>query len=128
MLAIFRSLSVYFLKNVCFIILNFISALKDAGYLLCVWALHIHEWACVFMEARVEGQSLILSVLLNCFSNSFFTTQCIFIGLAILAILVGQRAPEFCFFLPLTTSLGLQMYTVTSGFYVDVHQVLTLVW
>lgn len=71
MLAIFRSLSVYFLKNVCFIILNFISILKDAGYLLCL-GLRMREWACVFMEACVEGQRLILSVLLNCLSNSFF--------------------------------------------------------
>lgn len=69
MLAIFRSLSICFLKNVCFIVLNFISTLKDAGYLLCL-GLHMREWACVFMEARVEGQRLILSVLLNCFSNS----------------------------------------------------------
>lgn len=49
----------------------FISILKDAGYLLCL-GLPMREWACVFMEARVEGQRLILSVLLNCFSNSFF--------------------------------------------------------
>lgn len=93
MLAIFRSLSVYFLKNVCFIILNFISILKDAGYLLCL-GLRMREWACVFMEACVEGQRLILSVLLNCLSNSFFfcPTQYVFLNLrlAIFAILVGQ--------------------------------------
>lgn len=58
MLAVFRGLSVYFLKNVCFIILNFISILKDAGYLLCL-GLRMREWACVFMEACVEGQRLI---------------------------------------------------------------------
>lgn len=53
-------------------------------------------------------------------------TQCIFLNLrlAILAMFVGQQAPEFCFSLPPTT----QIYTVTSGFYVAVHQVLTLMW
>lgn len=81
MLAMFRSLSVYFLKNVCFIILNFLYFNFKRCWLFAVFG-PAHAWVGMRIHGGLCGRSEVdLSVLLNCFSNPFFffcPTQCIF--------------------------------------------------
>lgn len=126
MLSIFRSLSVYFLKNVCFIILNFLYFNFKRYWLFAVClGLHIHEWAlrihgsmCGRPEVDFEcPPQLLLQLTFYPHTMYFPEPRASHFGY------IGWPAspPEFCFFLPLTTSLELQMYTVKSGFYVDVR-------